>query len=224
MGTGSSPNECPSPPGATSATASSAPVPGGDAGDHPRCKQLLDVNRDDYYGNGATSDDLRDSPHLDALAAATACAVSGAWQGSGMISMSFPAPLDCRTCASSSTTSLPSRSSRRRLAVPPPPRWSGACKGEGSSARHSPRRPNGQRALRANVPPGPSRRRKRPRIERARRLRAGRCSAAFEAGSHVSLRATAVAGHRFAGWAGAAGRGSLHHPARPRSVCSRDVR
>ena len=177
VGTAGSPNECPEPNRGHTCDSEHDIL-------HPEAtlettlaEKRLDVNRDDYYGNGATSDDLRDSPYLTRLPQQRlALGVRAPGKARGMISMSFPAPFDCRdTCAleldrelAVTLVATPSRGSRFLG-------WSGACKGRGAGVlRHSPRRPNGQRALRAgHVPPVRHGCRKRPRIERARR--AGVC-------------------------------------------------
>jgi hypothetical protein len=213
VGTGSSLNECPEPnrghvcdseldilyPEATLETTLAA--------------KRLDVNHDDYYDNeagpynGDQSGDLQDSPYLTHLPQKRlALGVRAPGNARGMIRMTFPAPFNCRdACALALDTGVavtliatPSRESRFLG-------WSGVCKGRGVACYVTLR---GDRTVTALF--GPATFRLSVTVAGRGRVSsapsglacAGRCSAAFEAGSQVSLRATAAAGHRFAGWTG----------------------
>ena len=228
VGTGGSPNECAEPSrGHTCDSELDILYPEATL-ETTLAEKRLDVNRDDYYGIGAG--DLRDSPYLTRLPQQRlALSVRAPGKARGVISMSFPAPFDCRdTCAleldrelAVTLVATPSRGSRFLG-------WSGACKGRGAACYVTLR---GDRTVGALFGPATFRLsvtvagRGRVSSAPAGLACARRCSAAFEAGSHRLApydRRPRAPVRRMGGEL--QGKGSMHHPARPRSVFSRELR
>ena len=228
VGTGGSPNECPEPNRGHTCDSELDIL-------HPEAtlettlaERRLDVNRDDYYGIGAG--DLRDSPYLTRLPQQRlALGVSGARQGSRNDPHDVPCRLRLQGHVRSRARPRARRHARRgAVSRVPLPRLVGCVQGKrGSVLRHSPRQPNGNRALRAgHVPPLRHRCRTRPRIECARRVGVRRTLLGGVRGRLKHLAPCDAPRRAQVRRMGGKlpGKGSLHHPDRPRSVCSRDIR
>ncbi len=169
--------------------------------------QVLDVNRDDYYGHQGTWFDVQDSPWLLRLPQFTLSVQVTATAGaSGRVELveptSAPCPHPCSFRLDAGTEAL--------LAATAAPGsrflgWAGACTGRAACAVVL----DSDQEVTAGF--GPTHVRLTVTVRgrgivasSSPRLRCpGRCSAAFPAGRTVRLRAIPALGFRFLGWAGA---------------------
>lgn len=173
------------------------------ASETPLAQLLLDVNRDDYYGHGASHVDVRLSPWLRTLDAQVALSVAVA--GRGTVRSDVPGVLCSATC-----TTQWDRGAAAALEAQPAAgqrfiRWSGACTGVATCALGL-AAPRSVRALFA-----PARFRLAVSVAGRGRIAsrpAGlscptRCAASFTSYEPLRLTATAARGWRFARWTGA---------------------
>jgi len=166
--------------------------------------EMLDVNRDDYYGHSRASFDTQDSGWLSHLPQFPLTVT--ATGGEGTVQMTSPATLDCgRGC----TPELDVGTAVTLVAVPatgtPFLGWRGACTGTGicsiamdagknvaalfgAASHRLSVRVTGKGVV-VSTPGG--------------LVCPTRCSVSFSAGVTVRLRATPAKGFRFAGWKGA---------------------
>jgi hypothetical protein len=176
------------------------------AGNEPWNPSVLDVGRDDYYDAPAPGClDLAESPYLEASQTALTVAVTAQGGGSGSVSSTPPGIACPGTCKAEfvhgSSVALAAAPAANSRFVG----WGGACSGGGPCrvVLDAPKEVSAVFALRrhrvtvqlkgrgrvVSTPPGLA----CPR----------RCSAEFDSGTRVALRAVPTRGWLFAGWRGA---------------------
>jgi hypothetical protein len=167
--------------------------------------EILDVNRDDYYGTGQPID-IRNSPwliHLDVPSLTLTVATAG--RGKGRVT-SDVGGIDCPgTC----TATEPQGTAMTLTATPDTGSrfvgWSGACSGTDDCVLSF------DTAADATAMFAPIQHRVRVAVTRGGRVVStpgsiscpSRCTGAFDTGSAVGLRAVPAAGYAFRGWSGA---------------------
>ncbi len=169
--------------------------------------QTLDVGRDDYYGHSGGWFDVQDSGWLTRLPQhLLAIGLQNTGKATGVVRVTSPSPFEC-----SQSCSLELDASTQVILAAAPAAgarfvgWRGACSGTGACAVtvDAAKRVTALFAvavvrLTANVS-GKGKVTSTP----AGIACPGRCSATFQSGSTIRLRATPSAGQRFVGWTGA---------------------
>ena len=169
----------------------------------PLLEQVLDVNRDDYYGHSGTWNDLQDSvwlSHLDT----PQVPLSVAMLGRGSVSSDLPG-LDCNVAC---TTQWDQGTSVTLAATPGTGsrfvRWTGACRGNVGcnlllTAAQSVTAVFGPLTIPVRV----------TTVGRGTVRCTPVCTKAFPAGDPVVMRAVPAKGWKFAGWSGGCKGGRL---------------
>jgi Divergent InlB B-repeat domain len=168
--------------------------------------QILDFNRDDYYGHSHTWFDVQDSgwlTHLPQLALAVA--VQRAGSATGVVHLTAPSTFDCAaSCALDFDSGLTATLAAQASAGSRFLGWTGACSGTGSCTVTM----DSAKSVGARFAASVSRfsvsisGKGRVTSTPAGIACPKRCSTAFPSTSTVRLRATPSAGQRFAGWSG----------------------
>lgn len=168
--------------------------------------EILDVNRDDYYGHSGTWFDVQDSgwlAHLPQFALAIAVRTSA--RAAGTVRMTAPAAFECRRSCS---VPFDTGTSVSLVAVPAPGTrftgWRSACSGTAACTVVL----DAAKSVAAVF--GPSSFRITTGVSGKGKITSApvgiscpaRCSASFKADATVRLRPQAARGYRFVGWAG----------------------